>query len=85
MPNKPAGKKSLRQSRKHAAWNLVRKDAFRSAIKKTLKATKPEEALKMAREAQKALSKAAKRGVIKKNAAARKLSRLMKKVNKLKK
>jgi ribosomal protein S20 len=40
--------------------------------------------LKVAQAAQKALGKAAKRGVIKKNTAARKLSRLMKKVNKMK-
>ena len=44
-----------------------------------------EEAKKLAIAAQKALDKAAKHGTIKKNTAARKLSRLMKKVNALKK
>ncbi len=80
MPNKQNAKKALRQSRKHAALNKVRKDAFKDAVKKTLK-TSGDEAKKLARTAQQALDKAAKNGVIKKNTAARKLSRLMKKVN----
>ncbi len=81
MPNKQAGKKALRQSKKHAAANKIRRDAFRETIKKTLKAVSPDEALKFAREAQQALDKAAKAGTIKKNTAARRLSRLMKKVH----
>ncbi len=84
MPNKANAKKALRQNIKRAALNKARKDAFRGAIKSTLKATTKAEALKGAEAAQKALGKAAKRGVIKKNTAARKLSRLMKKVNKMK-
>ena len=81
MPNKPAGRKALRQTKKHAAANLIRKEAFRSAIKTTLKSKTVEEAMKMVIAAQKALDKAAKAGTIKKNTAARKLSRLMKKVH----
>lgn len=84
MPNKANAKKALRQSIKHAALNKARKDAFREAIKKTLKVTTKAEALEQVRSAQKALGKAAKRGVIKKNTAARKLSRLMKKVHAMK-
>ena len=80
MPNKPAGRKALRQTKKHAAANLIRKEAFREAIKKTLKSPTVEEAMKLAIKAQQALDKAAKVGTIKKNTAARKLSRLMKKV-----
>ncbi len=80
MPNKPSAKKALRQADKRAALNRMRKNKFRDAIKKTIKAEKQEDAVKMAREAQKALDKASKGGVIKKNTAARKLSRLMKKV-----
>lgn len=83
MPNKQAAKKALRQTKKHALANLTRREAYKSLIKKTIKATKLDEALKLAREAQKALGKAAKTGAIKRNAAARKLSRLMKKVNAL--
>lgn len=83
MPNKPNARKALRQSKKRAILNKTYKDNFREAIKKTLKASKKEEAIKMIRIAQKALDKAAKHGTIKKNTAARKLSRLMAKVNKI--
>ena len=83
MPNKSAGKKALRQSKKHATENLLRKEAFRGAIKKVLKSTTVEEGMKLVVQAQKALDKAAKTGVIKKNTAARKLSRLMAKVHAL--
>ncbi len=85
MPNKPAAAKALRQTKKHAAANALRKEAFKDAVKKTLKSKSAEEALKLAIQAQKALDKAAKAGTIKKNTAARKLSRLMAKVNALNK
>lgn len=65
------------------ALNTARREKFKDAIKKTLKAASPDKAKELIREAQKALDKAAKTGVIKKNTAARKLSRLMKKVNAL--
>jgi len=81
MPNKPNAKKALRQSIKRKALNDERKLAFRKAIKSTIKATTKEEKLNMVKQAQKALDKASKNGVIKKNTAARKLSRLMKKIN----
>ena len=85
MPNKAAGRKALRQTKKHFALNTARKEAFRTAIKTALKAVSFEEAKKLVIAAQKALDKAAKRGVIKKNTAARKISRLMKKINARKK
>ncbi len=85
MPNKQNARKALRQSKKHAAANATRRDAFKDAIKKTLKAASPEEAKKLAVAAQQALDKAAKAGVIKKNTAARRLSRLMAKVHALEK
>ncbi|MEK7481333.1 MAG: 30S ribosomal protein S20 [Patescibacteria group bacterium] len=84
MPNIKSAEKSLRQTKKRTARNAARKDAYRRAIKHTVKALDGgtrEDALKFAREAQKALGKAAKVGVLKKKAAARKLSRLMKRVN----
>jgi len=83
MPNKANAAKALRQAKKRAVRNLARKDKFKETIKKTLKAVNLEEAKKLVREAQQALDKAARTGVIKKNTAARKLSRLMKKVNKM--
>jgi len=85
MPNKAAAAKALRQMKRRAALNLDYKTKFRDAIKKTSKSTSAAEAKKLAQAAQKALDKAAKHGTIKKNTAARRLSRLMKKVNALKK
>lgn len=81
MPNKANARKALRQAKKRTELNQIYKDKFREALKSTVKAKTKEEAVKLARLAQKALDKAAKHGTIKKNTAARKLSRLMKKVN----
>lgn len=81
MPNKANAAKAYRQSKKRAARNIARKSAFKDAIKKVTKVASLEEAKKFAVAAQKALDKATKTGAIKKNTAARKLSRLMKKVN----
>ncbi len=80
MPNKANAKKALRQAKKREVRNTKRKDDFKKAIKKTLKSSNPDEIAKTAIAAQKALDKAAKAGVIKKNTASRKISRLMKKV-----
>ncbi len=84
MPNKANAKKALRQNAKRAALNKARKDAFREAIKKTVREGSKKTALETVRLAQQALDKAAKHGTIKKNTAARKLSRLMKKVHAMK-
>ena len=83
MPNKDNARKALRQAKKRTLWNNAKKVAIKSAFKSTLKAVNKVEALTLARSAQQALGKAVKHGTIKKNTAARKLSRLMKKVNKL--
>ena len=83
MPNKANAKKAVRQNEKRTALNLAKKTAYKIAIKETLKNTSKSSAVKAAQTAQKALDKAAKHGTIKKNTAARKMSRLMKKVNKL--
>jgi len=76
MPNIQSAKKSLRQTVKRAARNKTRRDAYKEAIKMALK----EKTAAAIAKAQKALDKAAKTGVIKKNTAARKLSRLAKKI-----
>jgi small subunit ribosomal protein S20 len=81
MPNKPAARKALRQTKKHVVQNEIRRSAFKTAIKNVLKAKSSEEAKKLISAAQKALDKAAKSGVIKKNTASRRLSRLMSKIN----
>ncbi len=84
MPNLKNAAKALRQAKKRTAWNVAKKVAIRDGFKKTLKAASKSEAMQAVRLAQKALGKAVKHGTIKKNTAARKLSRLMKKVNILK-
>ena len=80
MPNQQSAKKELRKMKKRAILNKVRRDAYKTLIKQAEK-TKAADVLKAA---QQALDKAARVGVIKKNTAARKLSRLMKRLNKAK-
>jgi len=76
MPNIQSARKELRKAKKRAALNKLRRDGFKDAIKKAIK-TPAADTIKAA---QKALDKAAKAGVIKKNTASRRLSRLMKKL-----
>lgn len=81
MPIKKSAKKALRQSVKRRARNIKRKEVMKSEIKKVkkLKAEdKTKEAAVSLSLAYKAIDKAAKKGVIKKKAAARKKSRLAK-------
>lgn len=81
MPNKQNARKALRQAKKKTASNLTIKKAYKAAVKTAVAATKAEVSEKL-RLAQKKLDKAAKKGVLKKNAAARKISRLTKRVKK---
>jgi small subunit ribosomal protein S20 len=86
MPIKESAKKYMRSSKKRASQNLKVKKAFRDSIKKLselAKNEKFEEAKKMLPAVQKSLDKAAKVGVIKKGAAARKKSRLVKMIKKI--
>lgn len=82
MPIKNSAKKAMRQDKKRAEGNLAVKTAYKKAIKAVTKALDAGEgdikALML--DAQKRLDKAAKKGVIKRNTAARRLSRLSKKV-----
>lgn len=81
MPIKQHAKKAMRRSVKRAAQNILVKEAYKTAVKATRQAAATgADVAETLRLAQKKLDKAAKRGVIKKNAAARKLSRLMKQV-----
>jgi len=84
MPIKESAKKYLRQTKKHRVLNLARAKAVKDTTKKILKlvaAGQKDEAKKLISVAYQAIDKAAKRGVIKKNTAARKKSRLMKMLN----
>jgi len=84
MPNKNSAKKALRQAKKNADRNLVVKRAYKDAIKTANKAIIAGEknVYELAKTAQKTLAKAAKNGIIKKNTASRKTSRLMKRIAK---
>lgn len=87
MPVTKSAKKALRQNKKRRARNIRRKQAFKDIIKDIRKLAlenKKKEAEKLLPKAYKAIDKAAKTGVIKKNAASRKKSRLTKLANKIK-
>ena len=83
MPIKQNAKKALRRAKKRAARNLIVRIAYKDAVKAVRKAAAVgADAKELIRLAQQKLDKAAKRGVIKKNTAGRKLSRLLKQVQK---
>lgn len=79
MPIKKSAKKYMRVTDKKTLRNKEVSGVFRNAIKKTRDAVaqgKIEDAQKWLKVAMKSLDKAAQKSVIKKNAAARKKSRL---------
>jgi len=78
MPITKSAKKAIRGSLRKRALNDRNKRSMKEAIKKIEKVVKTDktEAIKNLSSAYAAIDKAAKRGVIKKNTAARKKSRL---------
>ena len=81
MPITKSAKKALRGSKRKRVFNLRRKSEMQSVIKeykKLVLAKKTDEAQKLIPKLQKVIDKAKKRGVIKKNTASRKKSRLTK-------
>lgn len=85
MPITTSAKKALRASQRKKIFNDRRKRDMRAAVKAPLAFLKEgnrDKARALLPNAYKAIDKAAKRGVIKKNAAARKKSRLALLVNK---
>jgi small subunit ribosomal protein S20 len=79
MPITTSAKKALRASKRKRVFNLRRKNVLQDETKKVRKliaAGKKDEAIKMMPQVHQAIDKAAKRGVIKKNAAARTKSRI---------
>ncbi|MEA2112949.1 MAG: 30S ribosomal protein S20 [Patescibacteria group bacterium] len=83
MPVIKSAKKALRGSRRKAVFNLRRKRAMKDSIKtidKLVSNKKKDEANSKLSTAYKAIDKAAKRGIIKKNTASRKKSRLSKSI-----
>ncbi len=86
MPIIKSAKKALRQNRKKRLFNLNRIKTMKELIKKSkelIKENKKEEASNLLPKAYKAIDKATKRGVIKKNTGNRKKSRLTKAINKI--
>jgi small subunit ribosomal protein S20 len=86
MPNKKSAEKELRKTVKRNAANKKVSNKLKDLVKTNLKQIKAGD--KKVKEDYtktiKAIDKAAKKGVIKKNTASRKKSRLMKKINALK-
>ena len=81
MPITSSAKKALRSSKRKRVFNLRRKDEMQNVIKeykKLVSAKRTEDAKRLIPKLQKAIDKAAKRGLIKKNTASRKKSRLIK-------
>lgn len=80
-------KKAIRQGERKRVMNLRRQKAMKESVKEVSKlviAGKKSDAEKNLKVAYKALDKAAKRGIIKKNTASRKKSRLAKAIAKIK-
>jgi len=85
MPITKSAKKALRQNIRRRARNLVYKNKIKNLIKEVrllISEKKSEEAKKLLPEIYKIMDKSAKVGVIKKNTASRKKSRIAKLVNK---
>jgi small subunit ribosomal protein S20 len=81
MPITSSAKKALRSSKRKKVFNSRRKNEMQNVIKeykKLVSAKKTDEAQKLIPKLQKVIDKAQKRGIIKKNTAARKKSRLIK-------
>lgn len=79
MPIKQQAKKALRQAKKRAERNARTRVAYKEALKAVRKAKAAgNDTKELLRLAQQKLDKAAQKGVMKKKAAARKLSRLTK-------
>lgn len=86
MPITRTAKKNIRVSKRKKVFNDRRKKVMKEVVKDTKKlvvSKKKEDAQKLLSTAYKAIDKAAKRGVIKKNTAARKKARLSKAIKKI--
>jgi small subunit ribosomal protein S20 len=86
LPNKPSAAKRVRSSRRKEEVNRVHRGRARTADKRARRLIaegRIEEAREAVQQAQAALDKAAQKGVIHKNKAARRKSRLMEQLNEL--
>tara|TARA_B100001167_G_C16633386_1_gene240578 strand:- start:154 stop:414 length:261 start_codon:yes stop_codon:yes gene_type:complete len=86
MPNTKSATRSIRKVKKQTSVNKIRKSKYKSIIKEIgllITAKKKKEAIKLLPKFNSQLMKIAKVGVIKRQTASRKISRLTKKINKL--
>lgn len=86
MANTSAAEKAMRQSARHRVRNRVIRAKARTEVKDAnavIESGNTADSEKAVREALRALDAAAQKGIIKKNNAARRKSRLMKKLNAL--
>jgi len=86
MPNTKSAIRRVRRVNKQTFVNRIRKSKYKSIIKEMsllITAKKKKEAIKLLPKFNSQLMKIAKVGVIKKQTASRKISRLAKKINKL--
>ena len=86
MPNTKSAIRRIRRVNKQTFVNKIRKSKYKSVIKEInllIAAKKKKEAIKLLPQFNSQLMKIAKVGVIKKQTASRKISRLTKKINKL--
>ena len=86
MPNTKSAIRRVRRVNKQTSVNRIRKSKYKSIIKEIsllITAKKKKEAVKLLQKFNSQLMKIAKVGVIKRQTASRKISRLTKKINKL--
>ena len=86
MPNTKSAIQRVRRVNKQTSVNRIRKSKYKSIIKEIsllIAAKKKKEAVKLLPKLNSQLMKIAKVGVIKRQTASRKISRLTKKINKL--
>jgi|TARA_B100001964_G_scaffold150117_1_gene165297 small subunit ribosomal protein S20 len=86
MPNTKSAIRRVRRVNTQTSVNRIRKNKYKSIIRKInllIEAKKKEETVKLLPKLNSQLMKIAKVGVIKKETASRKISRLTKKINKL--
>lgn len=85
MPITKSAKKALRSSKRKRGFNIAKKELLNKAVKKVKKLVsekKNKEALALMPEVQKIIDKSVKTGLLKKNTAARKKSRIVSMIKK---
>ena len=85
LANTKSAQKAMRQAERRATRNQAARSAVRTYVKKAADAvaTAAEDAATVVREAVRALDKAAQKGIVHRNAAARRKSRLMARLHRL--